>query len=115
MASSSAGGPAAAAGPSTTAGASRARSKKDQLFERCLEKPLGYVFALGDLEQYGIAETQEDVLALADQLCDAHLFIMMQTAEKEVMWKLRPKETADLYVYLASLSRMEGSKSEEMF
>ncbi|KAF2093530.1 RNA polymerase Rpc34, partial [Rhizodiscina lignyota] len=102
-----------AAGPSATPRPSKARGKKDLLYDRCCEEPFGHVFQLEDLENYGVGDTKEEALALADQLVNAHLFVLMKAADNEAMWKHRPRDQAQRIASLSTSERLVYARVEE--
>jgi hypothetical protein len=80
------------AGPSSAA--AKPKAKRDKLYERCAEaKPNGEIFDFKELGGLGIAEDDNELTVLVQELVDRNQFALLQL-QNGFCYRLRPKDIA---------------------
>lgn len=77
-------------------------SKKDQLYDKCAERPPGTIFFQEDLSLFNIAKDVEELVRICQELVDSHLFELLEKGhnnwDRVLCWRLRSREDAAKYV-----------------
>ncbi|KAB2574541.1 putative dna-directed rna polymerase iii subunit rpc34 protein [Lasiodiplodia theobromae] len=73
-------------------------SKKDQLYDKCAERPPGTIFFQEDLSLFNIAKDVEELVRICQELVDSHLFELLEKGhnnwDRVLCWRLRSREDA---------------------
>jgi hypothetical protein len=73
---------------------SKDREKRDKLYQYCIKKkPVGEIFSIAELHQANIADDDQDLLNLCQQLVTHFLFAAM-TLNRGILYKTRSYEVA---------------------